>query len=121
MLLADYEIQALAEILADPELYASLLFVDEDSDYSRENSRHLEKYPAMHPEREGRLSVLAVLNGRLRVVIDGPGPDAKDPNTCPDCQGSGRWKFHGDEPCEYEEDVWHCEDGQLVQGEGDGS
>jgi len=94
MLLADYEIQALAEILADPELYASLLFVDEDSDYSRENSRHLEKYPAMHPEREGRLSVLAVLNGRLRVVIDGPGPDAKDPNTCPDCQGSGRWKFH---------------------------
>jgi|TARA_R100001530_G_scaffold18236_1_gene15589 hypothetical protein len=92
MLLADYEIKALAEILADPELYASLLFVD----------------------REGRLETLAVLHDRLRVVIDGPGPDAKDPNTCPDCQGSGRWKFHGDEPCEYEEDVWYCEDGQMV-------
>ena len=88
MLLADYEIEALADYLA--------------------SDRSLE-------------STLAILHDRLRVVIDGPGPDAKDPNTCPDCQGSGRWKFHGDEPCEYEEDVWHCEDGQLVQGEGDGS
>ena len=81
MLLADYEIEALADYLA--------------------SDRSLE-------------STLAILHDRLRVVIDGPGPNAKDPNTCPDCQGSGRWKFHGDEPCEYEEDVWYCEDGQMV-------
>ena len=112
MLLADYEIEALAEILADPEVYAPLLWItDEDTETRRQEE---------HPERAGRLATLAVLHDRLRVVIDGPGPNAKDPNTCPDCQGSGRWKFHGDEPCEYEEDVWYCQDGKLVQGnEGD--
>ena len=114
MLLADYEIETLAEILADPETYAPLLGVNDwDHHAAHDNQED-------HPERAGRLATLAILHDRLRAVIDGPGPDAKDPNTCPDCQGSGRWKFHGDEPCEYEEDVWYCQDGKLVQGnEGD--
>ena len=63
MLLADYEIQALAEILGDPEVYPPLLMItDEDTETRREYE---------HPERQGRLATLAVLHDRLRGAIDG--------------------------------------------------
>ena len=104
------EVEALAEILADPEVYAPLLWItDEDTETRRQEE---------HPERAGRLATLAVLQDRLRIVIDGYGPNAKDPNACPGCQGSGMTRFHGDTPCDYVEDVYYCDGGTMVNGEG---
>ena len=108
------EVEALAEILADPPDLFQFWF--------RSQPERKEE----HPERAGRLATLAVLQDRLRIVIDGCGPNAKDPNACPDCQGSGMTRFHGDTPCDYVEErgflfahrVYYCDGGTMVNGEG---